>query len=264
MKVLVFGGTTEGRQIISWLAAHEQCQVMACCATEYGGSLVDEAPNVAVSAVRLNQEGMEALIRAEGFQVVVDATHPYAVDVTANAKNAALACNALYVRLLREETEDGSWTEVETIEDAAGLVAQMEGNVLLATGSKDLRTFVAAMPDFQERLFARILPVESSLTQARDLGISPSHIIAVQGPFSEALNMALIDHTGAKVMVTKASGSTGGFWEKVSAAEKCGITLVVIRRPEQEEGYSFDNACERLQQLLDEELDEIFDEEQEM
>ena len=100
--------------------------------------------------------------------------------------------------------------------------------------------------DYADRLFARILPVASSIAATGDLGIPTSHVIAMQGPFSKELNCALIHEFDIRVMVTKASGTAGGFWEKVEAAQACGIELVVIDRPLEEAGCSVAEARQLL------------------
>ena len=73
-KICVFAGTTEGREVVSFLQG--QAEVYACVATEYGQTLLPRGGQVTVSAVRLSQEEMEALFRTHRFDLVIDATHP--------------------------------------------------------------------------------------------------------------------------------------------------------------------------------------------
>ena len=248
MRVLLFGGTTEGRELASWLANRPGVDVVAYSATEYGGSLVEAGKHLQSRVERLDADAMRAVMEQGGFACVVDATHPYADLVTANIATAAKAAGLPVLRVVRDAEPDGPWTGARDVEEAAGLLAEREGNILLTTGSKDLGTFTAALPDFAERLYARILPVESSLAHARSLGIPVSHIIAMQGPFSAELNCALIHELDIAVVVTKASGSTGGFWEKVEAAKDCGCELVVIHRPLEETGFTLEQACTELEE----------------
>lgn len=244
--VLAFGGTTEGREIAEWLSARGTCAVTVSSLTEYGGSLVDGLPNVESLTGRMLPPDMEALIRARGFTCVIDATHPFATGISASIADTCATCDAPVVRVLREGEPEGPWVAVDSADDAARHAARAEGAVLLTTGSNDLSTYVQALPDFRERLFVRILPVAKSLAMADELGIPASHVIAMQGPFSKELNIALIREFGIKTLVTKASGKAGGFWEKAEAARECGIELVVIRRPLKEEGLSPDEAKREL------------------
>lgn len=235
--VLVFGGTSEGRELAEWLGARGTCDVVVSSLTEYGGSLVEGIPNVESLTGRMLPEDMETLMRQRSFACVVDATHPYAAGVSASIAKTASVCGVPVVRVLREGEPEGPWQTADSPADAARLVAQKPGAVLLTTGSKDLPTYVQAMPDFAERLYVRILPVASSLAAADELGIPTNHVIAMQGPFSKELNTSLIREFGIQTLVTKASGAAGGFWEKAEAARECGIDMVVIHRPVDEEGF---------------------------
>ena len=77
-NICVFAGTTEGRELVEYLS-RQSVQLTACVATEYGETLLKPSPNLTVSAKRLTPEEMEALFRRERFDLVVDATHPYAI-----------------------------------------------------------------------------------------------------------------------------------------------------------------------------------------
>lgn len=246
VRVLVFGGTSEGRQLVGWLAARGGCEVVVSSLTEYGGSLVDGIAHVESRTGAMDAGQMADLMRTGGFACVVDATHPYAVQVSESVAKAAAGCGLPRYRVLREGEPEGPWVGCDSAADAAAYVAARGGNVLLTTGSKDLGTYVNAMPDYRERLYARILPVEASLAVAIELGIPAGHIIAMQGPFSQGMNEALLREADIAVMVTKASGVAGGFWEKVEAARACDVELVVIHRPVREEGLALAQVKEAL------------------
>lgn len=245
-RVLVFGGTTEGRQLVAWLAARGTCLVTASSATSYGGSLIEPAQGVRSLASRLTEPQMEALMGSEPLACVVDATHPYASSVTSSIARAAQATATPLLRLVREGEPEGPWRGAADAAEAARIVAGLPGRVLLTTGTKDLPTFAAGVPDFLRRVYVRILPVAASLEVTVDLGLPASHVVAMQGPFSQELNCALIRQLGIEVLVTKASGRAGGFEEKVAAARECGCELVVIHRPLQEEGLSYREVQDRL------------------
>lgn len=250
MELLLFGGTTEGRLLAQELAQREGCELWVCSATEYGAELLPASPRVHALAGRLDKDGMLALLGQRPFSCVVDATHPFAVEVTANIAAAAQEAGLPYLRLARED-DAGSWggaavAVARSAQEAASMLREMPGTVLLTTGSKDLHVYTAALPDYRERLYVRILPLEESLAITRDLGIPPKHVIAMHGPFSQQLNEALIAQTGAQVLVTKASGATGGFPEKLAAAQAAGIQVLVVQRPPEEGSM---NAAELLQEL---------------
>ena len=160
-KVLVFGGTSEGRELVSWLAARADCQITASSATDYGGSLIQEGPRVRSLAGRLPEAEIEALMRRERFTCVVDATHPYATSITASIERAAKSTGTPLLRLLREGEPEGPWLGARDAADAARMLASLPGRILLTTGSKDLPVFSAGIPDFAERTYARVLPRDS-------------------------------------------------------------------------------------------------------
>ena len=248
MNIVVFSGTSDGLALADWLQARGRCQITVCSATEYGGSLVPNKARIVAKTGRMNFEEMLAFLAEGEFCCAVDATHPYANIVTENIREATQRAHVPLLRLLREDEPEGPWLGVDSTEEAAHLVAHMDGNILLTTGSKELATFAEAIDDFPNRVYARMLPVEDSISSARALGLPVSHIIAMQGPFSQELNEALIREFDIAVMVTKASGSNGGFWEKVRAAQTCDACLVVIHRPLQETGYSFKELCHVLEE----------------
>lgn len=230
-KICVFAGTTEGRRLIEFLK-EQNAETTACTATEYGGELIEPAERLNVLAGRMDEPRMEELFKRERFDMVIDATHPYASAVTENLMTACLNTDTEYLRL--ERGGEGMPQSAVCVQDTAAAVEYLNGTVgsiLLTTGSKELCEF-SAIEDFAERAFARVLPVESSITACREAGLKPSHILAMQGPFSVGMNAAMIKSVNAAYVVTKESGKAGGFEEKALAAMKAGAKLVVIGRPE--------------------------------
>lgn len=237
-KLCVFAGTTEGRELIGLLAG-QPAAVSACVATEYGEALLSPRPGLSISAGRLTEAEMAERFRREKFDLVIDATHPYAAEATENIANACRETGTAYLRLLRgAEEAPGDAVLVPDIPGAVEFLRGTEGNILLTTGSKELGKY-AALPRFAERAYARVLPMEASLAACRDAGLGPDRIWAVQGPFSRELNAAMLRSVHAKYLVTKDAGGTGGFREKAAAARDAGAVLVVVGRPPQREGLDF-------------------------
>lgn len=234
-KICVFAGTTEGRELVEFLAG-QPVSVTVCVATEYGETLLPSAANISVSSRRLPPEEISEMLTREKFDLVVDATHPYAARITESIWEQCRKTCTEYLRLLRSP---GSGSEtgvfVRDAEEAVRYLSDVEGNILLTTGSKDLSTF-SGIRDFSQRVYARVLPMESSLKACQDAGLAPSHILAMQGPFSREMNLAMLRMISAGWLVTKDGGNPGGFAEKAAAAEEAGAKLVVIGRPPQREG----------------------------
>ena len=244
-KICIFGGTTEGRKLAEFLSG-QPCDVMVCVATDYGQTLLPEGEHVSVSARRLPVGEIVSLLTEHRFDLVIDATHPYAQSITKSIARACRETGTLRWRLLRGASGvSPEHTYVETVSDAAAFLSETEGNILLTTGSKELAGF-SQLPGFSERVWARVLPLQSSLDACAQAGLPASHIFAMQGPFSEAMNAAMLRTIGAQYLVTKDGGAPGGFEEKESAAKSAGARLVVIGRPPEEEGLSLSKTISAL------------------
>lgn len=265
MHIVLFGGTTEGRKIAEaiaevnreWVAHGDAaaCDVSEASslpisaevyvATAYGASLLPAGPGISVHVGRLDAAEMTALFgEAPAPLLVIDATHPYAAVVS---ENILSACAAAGVRCLRVERENAGVEEttaspegaalhwVDSIEEAAAWLAVQSThrpNILITTGSKELAPYTR-IPDFAARCYVRALPTVEALEKCRQLGFRREHLILMQGPFSEEMNVAQLRYADAGYLVTKASGETGGFPEKCEAALALGVEVVCIGRPKE-------------------------------
>lgn len=240
-SILVFAGTTEGRTIAEYLRGHAP-QVYVCTATEYGKELVEEGGNIHVLAGRLDIAGMKELAEECRAELVIDATHPFATEVTANIRAMCQEAHIAYIRALREgSVKDVNAVWVRSVREAAAYLADKTGNILITTGSKELEPYTK-IPDFKERCFLRVLSTKEAVEQAAAKGFQGKHLIAMQGPFSQAMNEQLIAHVNARYLVTKESGRAGGYEEKLRAAQNAGAVAVVIGRPA-ERGLPVDEIC---------------------
>lgn len=228
-KVLVFAGTTEGRELAELLAdSNIKCSV--CVATDYALELMNDK-RLDVHCGRLTEEEMEVLMRDGKFDVVVDATHPYAQIVSQNVRQAADKESISLIRLRRstESAEEG-FVSFKTHEECSAWLSFQTGNILLTTGSKDLGSY-AKNETIKNHLFVRVLPGEESIRLCTANGITGRQIIAMQGPFSAQMNECILREYSIDWMVTKISGHAGGFEEKVEAAKKAGVGICAILPP---------------------------------
>lgn len=253
--VMIFAGTTEGRRLAERLA-DAQIPCIVCVATEYGKMVMPEREWIKIHKGRLSREQMEALMEENGISVVVDATHPFAQEVTENIKKVA---RVPYLRLLRSEKQCAQWEEplfkdnklhvCQNTDDCIEQLQKTEGNILLTTGSKELKNFCSAC-GLKERLFVRVLPGRESIEICESLGLLGKQIIAMQGPFSKQMNEAILEEYQISQIVTKESGETGGYPEKLQAAMEKKAEVFVIRKPH-EEGIDFEETIRQLEKLLD-------------
>lgn len=241
-RLLLFGGTTEGRELAQ-TAAELGWDVTVSVATDYGAAFVPEAPGITVHTGRLDEEAMAALM-TQGFALAVDATHPYAAAVSANIRQAAKEAELPLLRLLRPESDHPDCRYADSVAEACTLVGP--GNVLAATGSKEIAAY-RVIPDYQSRVYARVLPLESSVADCRRAGLPEDHILAARGPFSLEENLAAMERYHIATLITKDGGAAGGFPEKLEAARRLGVQVILVRRPA-DSGLSMAELCKRLEE----------------
>jgi len=240
--IVIFGGTVEGRQLVEELQ-HTGIQLHICVATKYGASLLPKGENVHVYTKRLDQGEMEQFLLERDADGCVDATHPYASQVTENIITACENVGLPYIRVLREEgrlKEGGSkLIFMSDVSEAADYLSKAAGTIFITTGSKELEKYTV-IPDYQTRCIARVLPTSSVMEKCRELGFEGKNLIGMQGPFSEEMNYCMLKQSGADWLVTKNSGKAGGYEEKCEAALRLGINILVIGRPVERSAHVVD------------------------
>ena len=241
-RVVIFGGTSEGRHLAEF-CVRQGIPAAVSVVSDYGKSLLPESPDLTVVEKALSEEEMIEWLKEEKPELVVDATHPYADKATGYIKKNCGLLGIQRIRVVRTESSLAGEDIVvkDSMEEAAAYLAGQEGKILLTTGTKDLDAFTV-IPDYEERVFARVLPSLKSLEKCLSLSIKGRHIIAMEGPFSRDMNQAMLKQLGARFLVTKESGAAGGFEEKVEGARAAGAQVVVIGRPKDEEGISEEEA----------------------
>lgn len=231
--ILVIGGTTEGRTIARALA-EKGARVLVSTATAHGAALAGAGGAPEAVHGRLDSRGLEDLIAARSIKVVVDASHPYALEVS---RNASTACGRAGIGYIRYARPGGSipdsplLREAGDFEAAAVMACDLGNTIFLATGSKTAGIFYRAARERGRRVVVRVIPDPEAIRGLLDMGFGPADVVAVHGPFGREINEALWRHFGADVAVTKESGREGGLAEKIAAAAGMGIPLVVVKRP---------------------------------
>lgn len=256
IRILIFSGTTEGNQIAKALC-ELPVKVYVSVATEYGKVCAQEQSEAEIITGRMDYEEMRAFVEKHQINMVIDATHPFARVVTENVQKVCDDTQTKYIRCVREaeklenaEHENEVW--VENIEQAIKYLQQTKGNILITTGGKELRKY-SAIQDYQDRCYARVLSTEKSIKDAVEAGFEGKHLIAMQGPFSTEMNIALIHYAKAAYLVTKESGKAGGFEEKQEAAKHTGAKLVIVQRPV-ESGWSVAQTIDAVVRSLEDKI----------
>jgi len=247
--ILVLGGTLEGREIAGALAG-EGHEVLVTVVSGYGAVMIPPDLAVEVLVKQLDAEEITDIITCRGIRLIIDATHPYARKITDTAWNTARLNDIPYIRYERPPVtagkEDDMIYRAGSYEEAADLATGLGKTVFLAIGSRNLGPFVSPGREAGSRIVARVLPDAQVMEQCAAAGINPKDIIAVQGPFSLEMNMAMFREYGAEVLVTKDSGTTGGTDAKLEAAARMGIPVVIVTRPE----YKGIPVTDRLEDIL--------------
>ena len=234
-EILLFAGTTEGRELAERLSeAGVRCTVSV--ATEYGAQILGPGKGRTGPAGKAHTGADGIPDPRRGIYLCCRCDHPFATEVSAQIRKACEADEIPYLRLSRDTEGDmpaGGFGiyEAATMQEAARILRGIPGNLFLTTGSKDLPLLAQEIGE-PERLYVRVLPSVESLRICMECGIPAGHLIAMQGPFTQELNVDILIQTGARAVLTKESGKVGGFDAKVAAAKEVGIPVVVVRNPE--------------------------------
>jgi precorrin-6A/cobalt-precorrin-6A reductase len=229
--ILILGGTSESREL-AILCAQQSYSVLYTSTT----AIIDELPQTVERWIGLlSPEVFENLIRDRCISCVVDATHPFAVEISRQAMDVCNHTKVPYLRLERETLPNLDRYQhvrhVATVEEAGRLACATPGKILSTIGVRKLSELALQLAERKSDLVTRILPTTDSIAVCERLGIHPSHIVAMQGPFTKYMDILLIRLFKAGVMIAKESGSRGGLAAKIKACEETGCELVLIRRP---------------------------------
>lgn len=228
--ILVLGGTSVTHGVASGLEA----DYIITVATDYGYREFAKRYGTRVIHTRFTEESLADFIKQYGITEIIDTTHPFALEITATAKNTATRLGVKYtdkIRRTEELTDSENLKTVSTYEEAAELLKNCGfKSILFTTGSNNIEKFA----DFAGTAYARVLPFEKSIEKCVQAGFDRSRIIAMQGPFSVEFNAALCREFKIDCMVTKNSGEGSGFQEKLEACLLLNIPLIAINPPTEE------------------------------
>jgi cobalt-factor III methyltransferase len=230
--VWLFSGTSDGNQIAKELIA-KNCCLKVFVATQYGRNVAAQIlPQEIIQAGRLTVDDIFERGRIDAPEKVIDATHPFAVEVSKNLMEFCRVREIPYIRYERPENsiEGDNVYLVDNVEQAAEKAKTIGEQILLTLGSKNIDPFLCE--EFRGLISIRMLPDPQLIQDLLSKGVSPDRIIAIQGPFSISLNKALMVDRSIDCLVTKSSGKEGGLNEKIAAARELDILIIVIKRPD--------------------------------
>lgn len=229
--ILLLGGTIDSREIAKELKI-KNIDFITSTVSEYGKFLAEEHSKNVVNEM-MDKDRILSFIKENSVELIIDATHPFAKNVSKNAIEASQESNIKYFRFERPGInfcENSRVFFVENLVEASNKAKQIGTNILLTIGSRGLSEFKELIEI--KNIYARVLPELNSIKACEDAGVKTGNIIAMQGPFSSAFNNLIINEKQIDLIITKESGKAGGTIQKITSAEESGINIIIIKRPE--------------------------------
>ncbi|MCL2452752.1 MAG: cobalt-precorrin-6A reductase [Alphaproteobacteria bacterium] len=221
-RVLILGGTTEATQL---------CELMAACPRIAGTlSLAGRTAKPAPQPLPMRiggfggAEGLERFLTEQKIDILVDATHPFAEQISIHAKAAASSANVFLIVLTRPawtKAAGDHWIEVDDLTEVANALGKIARRVLVTSGRQGLRAFESAPQ--HDYVIRTIEPPEA-------LNLPRAKFLLDRGPFSESAEEALMLAEKIEVLVTKNSGGSATYG-KIAAARRLGLSVVMVRPP---------------------------------
>ncbi len=224
IRVLILGGTTEARQLAERLSADKRFDVTVSLA----GRTKNPVPHAA--KVRIGgfggAIGLTTYLAESGTDLVVDATHPFAAEISRNAQRASAASGTKLIAIRRpgwEPVKGDRWRRHADVQSAISVIGEKRQNVFVTLGRQELAPLLTAP---QHRYVVRSVdPVEPPLD------LPDADYVLARGPFDVDAETALMLHHSINVVITKNSGGAASY-AKLEAARQLGISVEMIDRPE--------------------------------
>ena len=222
-RILILGGTTEARRLAEGLASRTDLAVTLSLAGRTAAPAAQAVP------MRIGgfggAEGLAAWLEEQAIDAVIDATHPFASQMSRHAKVACRAEATPLVVFTRPawlpQGGDG-WSEVERIEDAVAALGAEPRRVFLTQGRLQLGAFAVA---------PQHLYVVRAIDPPADIAALPRRrLILARGPFGLEDEIALLRQEAIEILVSKNSGGAATY-PKIEAARQRGVKVVMLKRP---------------------------------
>ncbi|MFT8314574.1 MAG: cobalt-precorrin-6A reductase [Clostridium sp.] len=225
-------GTSDGKNILSKLNLYTD-NIFITTATEYGGQLLENFKFKKLNTKPLVLDELIDQLKENHIEILVDASHPYALVITQNAIEACKILGITYVRYERKSVLDkfkgnNNIIQVKDYNELKEELLHINGTILNTTGSNNIDKFMTMK--LNNRIIHRVLPSVKVMDKCFKLGVKTDDIIAIKGPIGYELNCGFINEYDVAAMILKDSGVQGGTEEKLRAAIDMGIKALVIER----------------------------------
>lgn len=244
-------GTSEGKEILSLMNKYTD-EIVVSTATKYGGDLLKEYKVNHLNSKPLNEDEFKELVKKFNIKVLVDASHPYAKEVSSIAIKICKNMNIDYVRYERlsfcDSLKDKSnIIRIQSYDELGDALKNINGNVLNTTGSNNVETIMNL--NLKNRFIHRILPSVPILERLLNLRVAVEDIIAMKGPFGYELNKGFILQYEIRALLTKDSGLEGGTKEKIEAALDNDVKIILLDKPKMNYGNMFNSVPDMVEFL---------------
>lgn len=247
--IWIIAGTKNAKLLIEKVIALDY-NVIATTSTKYGKVLLKSHENLIVKSKPLKYDDMEVLLEKYNITLIIDASHPFAENVSKNTILISKNYKIPYIRYERKKLYYPFANYFNSFKDAADYLFNKNGKIFLAIGVKNLFLFSELL---KERIVVRVLSSSKSILKCEELGFLPDNIIGMKGTFSKQYNKALFKELKINYLLTKDSGLEGGTKEKIEAANELGIEIIIIKRPKldyPEVKYEIKQILKRIKQLV--------------
>jgi precorrin-6A/cobalt-precorrin-6A reductase len=222
-RILILGGTTEARRLAEMLAPRAALAITLSLAGR------TSAPLAQPVAMRIGgfggAQGLAHHIRVERIEALIDATHPYAAIISANAARAAALTGIPILALHRASwtaVAGDRWIEVDDTQAAVRAIGSAPHHVLVTLGRKDLSAFIGAP---QHHYVVRSVdPVDPPLP------VPHAVYINARGPFTQGEDRALMEQHAIEIVISRNSGGDASYG-KIAAARALDLPVIMLRRP---------------------------------
>lgn len=244
-------GTSEGKNILSRLNEFTE-DIFVSTATAYGAELLKDYKYKVLNEKPLDFNGLIEVIKDHNIKILIDASHPYALEITKNAMESCKTQGIQYIRYERpkvteEFKENKNVIMVEDYDSLCPHLEKIEGTILNTTGSRNIDKIISF--NLKNRIIHRVLPSVKVLEEILSQGIKTEDIVAMKGPVGYELNCGFIKEYQAKAIIMKDSGVQGGTDHKIKAAIDNNIPAFIIGRKEVEYSEVFSSELELIEYI---------------
>lgn len=243
--ILLLGGTSDSISLYQKMIGLEY-RIIYSAASEFGDYMASTKITDRIYGQK-GTEQLEKLILEEKIKIVVDATHPFAVNVS---NNAIEVCHKVGIQYIRYERPIDSIDKTNfdaqlfnSYQDAGKYANAEAGRIFITTGANQIEKITNQISD-KKRIVARVLSLSDSIIKLESIGLYADNIIGMKGPFTEEMNYLMFKESKAKILITKESGKSGGVLEKLRAAKRLNMKVLIVRRPVPDYPIKYDSQKE--------------------